>query len=59
MKNTMRPSPSTTSATTALALSLLQASAIPSAQGADVTPAPNSANLSLAESALIKRFTDK
>lgn len=53
MKNTMCPSPSTTTATTALALSLLQAPALPAVQGADVAPASSSTNLSHVESALI------
>lgn len=53
MKNTICPSPSTTTAATALALSLLQAPAFPSVQGADASPAANSAHLSPAESALI------
>ena len=53
MKNTMYPSTATTTAATALALSLLQAPAMPSVQGADVAPASNSAHLSSAENALI------
>jgi len=49
----MCSSPSTTTATTALALSLLQAPALPAVQGADVAPASSSTNLSHVESALI------
>lgn len=49
----MCPSPATTTAATALALSLLQAPAMPSVQGADVAPASNSTQLSPAENALI------
>jgi hypothetical protein len=53
MKNTMCPSPSTTAATTALALSLLQAPALPAAEGADHLSSPSASSLSHVENALI------
>ena len=51
MKNTMCPSPST--ATAALALSLLQAPLLPEAQGADTSAAQSNTNMSQVERALV------